>query len=228
MPDKVDELYAKTLSFEKGLQTELNESYNHNRFKVLQKHIRFQVLNILVQRYSDHGADLKKFILYHHHDNDELGQRDITALLRKILKGLSDEEKIKLIKEAVQEISEMLMRIAIVQNRGRVAKTLQEDQTPLNREEKQAILERALGDDYEKYFLKRLKTFDQKTLANFTKAVELPMRGENEKAQGKACKKKLARHRRKLNEDRWGKPGEKEKQSKAMTDIWEARRQNGT
>ncbi len=189
MPDKVDDIYAETLSFEKGLQTELNDSYNHNRFKVLQKHIRFQVLNILVQRYSDHGADLKQFVLYHHHDNDELSQRDITALLRNMLKRLDDKEKIQLIEETVQEISTMLMRIAIMQNRGRVSKTLQEDQTPLTREDKRAILERALGDDHEEFFLKRLKTFDQKTLANFIKAFELPMRGEDKKCQGKACKK---------------------------------------
>ena len=43
----VEDRYLKTVSFSKGLERELNDTVHHNRFKVLQKHIRFHVLNLL-------------------------------------------------------------------------------------------------------------------------------------------------------------------------------------
>ena len=216
MPNKVVKFYKQTLSFEEGLKRELNDSVDHNRFKVLQKHIRFHVLNLLVQHYGDNGADLKYFALHNHHDDKQLSQRDITDQLKKILKQLDDKKKIQLIKEAVNEVTHQLMHIAIVHKRGQIAKTLQEDQTPLSHKEKQAILEKALGDNFEELFLERLKTFDQKTLANFINTFKLPVRGEDEKGDGKNCKKKLATHRRRQNRKMWSDPEMRKTMRQAM------------
>ncbi len=225
MPDKVAAHYAETLSPEDGLKNDLNDSCDHNRFKVLQKHIRFEVLNIMVQEYADQGADLKYFILYHHHDNDQLSQRDITALLKTVVSKLDERKKRRLIKEAVDEIACRLMRIAIIQNRVKVVRTLQGEK-PLSQKEKRAILEKALGDDPEEKFLKRLESFDQKTIANFAAVFGLHMRNGEEKGKGKACRKKLARRRREANKKMWSDSETSRALCLAMKEAWVNRKNN--
>lgn len=208
MPDKVDELYAKTLSFEKGLEKELNDGLPHNRFKILQKHIRFHILDILVQKYAENGADLIYFVLHHHHKGEQLSQRDITQRLKDILEKLDDDQKIRLIKEAAAEVAKILMNIPVT--RKKVALTLKAKRT---------LMDRAMGDDFEEEFLTRLDTFDQKTLSNFISTFELPVRGQDEKNNGRACRKKLASHRTRQNEEMWSDPETRMALCKAMADA---------
>jgi len=211
----VEKQYNKTLDLSEGLKRELEETTDHNRFKVLQKHIRYHVLDILVQKYADNGIDLKWFILHHHHDGEQLSQRDIAKRLKDKLKRLDSSEKIQIIKEAANEIARVLTGISVKQYRQKITLTLKD---------KQKLLDRAMGDDFEEKFLKRLKSFDQKTIANFIATFNLPVRRKNEKNNGAACKKKLSRHRRHNNHKMWTDPEARESMCQAMKDSWGKRK----
>ena len=217
--NEVTELYYDTLDFSKGIERELDDSVNHNRFKVLQKHIRFQILNALVERHGDHGVDLKYFVLYNHHCEQQLSQRDIADELKKILAKLDEKEKIELIHEAINVVIEMLFASHIKDCRTRVDWILRE---------KDEILERALEEDFQKQFLKGMKTFDQKTIANFVASFGLQMRGEDEKGCGKACKKKLSKCRTESNRNIWSDPELSLVMRLGMKRAWKKRRnENG-
>ena len=129
--NEATDLYNDTLEYSEGLERELDASVNHNRFKVLQKHIRFQILNALVKRYADHGVDLKYFVLYNHHCDKQLSQRDITAKIKGILAGLGEEEKVDLIHEAINAIKDILFASEIKDCRTRIDLILRKKMTYL-------------------------------------------------------------------------------------------------
>lgn len=220
----VEDRYSKTVSFSKGLERELNDTVHHNRFKVLQKHIRFHVLNLLVQKYAENGMDLKYFILHNHYEEDQLSQRDITMRLKRIIERLDDNVKIQLLKQAIDEIWLILKEIHIIDHRDRIDSVLQTENDGIGEHGKQILLDKAIGDDFEGVFLERLKSFDQKTIANFITVFDLSMRGQSEKNNGKSCKKKLAKHRKKQNGEMWSDPDTRMTLCQAMRDAWATKR----
>ena len=220
----VEDRYSETVSFADGLQEELNNTVKHNRFKVLQKHIRFHVLNLLVQKYAENGMDLKYFLLHNHYEEDQLSQRDITIRLKRIIEGLDDNVKIQLLGQAIDEIWLILKEIHIMDYRDRINSVLQIENDGKSEHEKRALLDKAIGDDFEDIFLERLRSFDQKTIANFVTVFNLPMRSQREKNHGKSCKNKLAKHRKKQNGQMWADPETRLTLCKAMRKAWTTRK----
>jgi hypothetical protein len=216
-----ERLYKKTLSLSDGLANELNLSAPHNCFKVLQKHIRFHVLDILVKR--QHNMDLKYYILSSHHEGDQLSQRDIIANIKRIAGGLEDNERLIIIREAFDEVWRILKAMSVFDTRERVKSALSEFDY-ISEREKRNFLDKAIGDDGENVFLERLRTFDQKTIANFIAVFGLCVRGEDEKNNGKSTKNKLSKHRTDQNHKMWSNTQKRKKLCRGMKRSWRIRK----
>jgi hypothetical protein len=217
----VDKLYQKTLGLSDGLDNDLDKAGPGNRFKVLQKHIRFHILDILVRRKQN--MDLKHYILRNHHEGEQLSQRDITSSLKRMVDGLDDNEKLLIIREAFDEVWRILREICVVDNRDRAQSALGELDYVSERE-KRNLLDKAIGDDGETVFFERLKTFDHKTIANFIAVFGLSVRQEDEKNNSRSTKEKLSKYRGRQNDKMWANPKIRRKLCMGMERSWRVRK----
>ena len=213
--------YGKTISLEDGLSYEINIASPHNRFKVLQKHIRFQVLNAIVQHVQ--SMDLKRYILELHHEGEQLSQRDITEKVKRMVSDMPDEEKLEIIRRVYSEIWRELMEMRIADCRKDL-KAVFTSFASISEAEKRVIYNMAIENSNGHDFLDKLKTFDNKTIAEFIRVFQLDVRDVSQKWDGKTTKQKLSKHRTDGNRKMWDDPNTRRHLCTCIKKSWSKRK----
>ncbi|MBN2096073.1 hypothetical protein JW752_01600 [Candidatus Peregrinibacteria bacterium] len=76
-------------------------------------------------------------------------------------------------------------------------------------DQKQKLLDGAVGDEPYDFFLKRLKSFNYRSIRDFAAAFNIRLRRKEEKHDGAAYRKKQGANRRRFNKEIWSDPEQK-------------------
>ena len=221
MKKSLQELYGESLPHQQGLAKELNASLPQNRGRIVIKHIRFQIFDLMIRRLG-FDSDLTCFLLKHHHFGDECSRRDMTEELRALSLVLSKEDKSEIITQAISNIEIFLSQVRLVNTRTDVV---------ANTREKAQIILSAIttaanqaDNDVTRYFIERIASFDVKMIEAYIKSFELPMRDYSQRHSSKGYHDKQSPIVSARNTDHWSKPENKKTMSAAMKQSWRNRR----
>ncbi len=218
MPNKVEKLYEETLSFEEALQNTFNRVKSCNWHQILRQFIRYAILDTLINHQSnDQIENLKHFVLLNHHDNGELSQRDIQDKLREMMAQYDEKEKAQFIREGIDRTARALKKVAVEDTRREIA---------LVWDQKQKLFDGAVGDEPYDFFLKRLKSFNYRSIRDFATAFNVRLRRKNERHDGASYKNQQSANRTRFNGEMWNDPKKRKKVEKGLKRGWVKRRNN--